>query len=131
MPPFLMHNPADILEPQGPYSHGLEVPPHARWLFISGQTAGRPDGSIPETIEEQSQIVWGRIMKILASAQMTMADVVKVSTYLRHREHARAYAQVRAQFLGTHRPAALGLVVSEMFRPEYLVEVEVIAAQAV
>ena len=131
MSSFILHNPANILEPQGPYSHGLEVPPNSRLLFISGQTAGRPDGSIPDTIEEQSLGVWTRIMHVLTSARMGMADVVKISSYLRHREHAAAYAKVRAQFLGTHRPAALGLVVSEMFRKEYLVEVEVIAAQAV
>jgi hypothetical protein len=50
---------------------------------------------------------------------------------LRHRDHAPAYAKVRAQFLGQHRPAALGLVVSEMFRAQYLIEVEVMAAQSV
>ena len=131
MSAFIFHNPADILEPQGPYSHGLEIPAGYRLLLISGQTDGRPDGSVPESIEEQSLIVWNRIMSILRSARMDMVDVVKVSSFLRHRDHAPAYAKVRAQFLGQHRPAALGLVVSEMFRAQYLIEVEVMAAQSV
>jgi 2-iminobutanoate/2-iminopropanoate deaminase len=131
MSSFKLHNPANILEPQGPYSHAIEIPPNSRILFVSGQTAGLPDGLIPETIEEQSLIVWNRIVSILQSADMGIPDVVKVNTFLRRRTDAPAYSKVRAQFLGSHRPAALGLVVSEMFRAEYLVEVEVVAAQSI
>ncbi len=128
---FKSHNPDSILEPQGPYSHGLEIPPNSRILLVSGQTAGRKDGSIPDTIEEQSELVWSRIVAVLTSAGMGITDIAKVNTYLRRREDSPAYARVRAKFLGHHRPAALGLVVSELFRAEYLLEVEVIAAQAV
>ena len=126
---FKTFNPASILEPQGPYSHGLEIPPNSRLLFVSGQTAGRPDGSIPATLDEQAEVVWGRISAILKDAGMGITDIVKVNSYLRRREDAPAYAKVRGSYLGTHRPAMLGLVVSELFRAEYLLEVEVIAAQ--
>ena len=126
---FKTHNPASILEPQGPYSHGLEIPPNSRLLLVSGQTAGRPDGTIPATIEEQAEVVWGRIAEILKSSGMGIDNIVKVNSYLRRREDAPAYAKVRGRYLGTHRPAMLGLVVAELFRAEYLLEVEVIAAQ--
>lgn len=126
---FKIHNPDSILEPQGPYSHGIEIPPNSRLLIVSGQTAGRQDGSIPATIEEQSEIVWTRISEVLKSAGMGVSNIVKVNSYLRRREDAPAYAKVRARYLGAHRPAALGLVVAELFRAEYLLEVEVIAAQ--
>ncbi len=128
---FRTHNPESILAPQGRYSHGVEIPPNSRILFVTGQTPGRKDGSIPETIEEQSELVWSRIVAILTSADMGVADIAKVSTYLRKREDAPAYAKVRAQFMGEHRPAALVLVVSDLIRSEYLLEVEVIAAQTV
>lgn len=126
---FKTHNPASILEPQGPYSHGLEIPPNSRLLLVSGQTAGRPDGTIPPTIEEQAEVVWGRIRAILKDAGMGIDNIVKVNSYLRRREDAPAYAKVRGRYLGAHRPAMLGLVVAELFRAEYLLEVEVIAAQ--
>jgi 2-iminobutanoate/2-iminopropanoate deaminase len=126
---FKIHNPDSILEPQGMYSHGIEIPPNSRLLFVSGQTAGCKDGSIPGTIEEQSEMVWTRIIEILKSAGMNVPDIVKVNSYLRQRSDAPAYAAVRARYLGSHRPAALGLVVTELFRAEYLLEVEVIAAQ--
>lgn len=126
---FKTCNPDSILEPQGPYSHGLEIPPNSRLLFVSGQTAGRKDGSIPTTIEEQAEVVWTRISAVLKSAGMDIGNIVKVNSYLRRREDAPAYARVRARYLGAHRPAMLGLVVTELFRAEYLLEVEVIAAQ--
>jgi len=28
------------------YSHSVEVPPNARWLYVSGQLGARPDGSV-------------------------------------------------------------------------------------
>lgn len=126
---FKTHNPDSMLEPQGPYSQGIEIPPNSRLLIVSGQTAGRKDGTIPATIEEQSEVVWTRISAVLNSAGMGVTNIVKVNSYLRRREDVPAYAKVRARYLGMHRPAALGLVVSELFRAEYLLEVEVIAAQ--
>jgi len=40
------------------------------------------------------------------------------------------YAAARAKFLAGHRPASTGLIISSLVRPEFLVEVEAIAAQA-
>ena len=31
------HNPDSVAPPFGTYSHGIEVPPDARWLYVSGQ----------------------------------------------------------------------------------------------
>lgn len=126
---FKTYNPADVLEPQGPYVHGLEIPPNSRLLFVSGQTAGQPDGTIPATIDEQAEVVWGRISAILRDAGMGVTDIVKVNSYLRHRTDAPAYARIRGRYLDGHKPAMLGLVVAELFRAEYLLEVEVIAAR--
>lgn len=126
---FTTHNPDSILAPLGPYSHGLEIPAGSRLLLVSGQTPGLPDGRIAQGIEAQSEVVWTRIEAILRSAGMGTNHIVKVNTYLRHRSDAPAYARVRARFLGEHRPAMLGLVIADLFNIEYLLEVEVLAAQ--
>ena len=52
-----MHNPRSVAAPIGTYSHGVEVPPGARWLHVAGQIGVRPDGSVPATIEEQTEVV--------------------------------------------------------------------------
>jgi len=38
------HTPSTIAAPAALYVHGMEVPPGARWLFISGQIGVHPDG---------------------------------------------------------------------------------------
>ena len=37
-------NPAGMAQPASRYSQGVEVPPNARWLHISGQIGVGPDG---------------------------------------------------------------------------------------
>jgi enamine deaminase RidA (YjgF/YER057c/UK114 family) len=125
-----IHNPKSIAAPIGTYSHGIEVPPNARWLHVAGQIGARPDGSVPATIEEQTEVVWQNILAVLADAGMGIGDVVKITSFLTRHENFPRFAQVRAKFLGGHRPASTLLVISSLARPEFLVEVEAIAAKA-
>ena len=125
-----IHNPKSIAAPIGTYSQGIEVPPNARWLHVAGQIGVRPDGSVPATIEEQTEVVWQNILAVLADAGMGIGDVVKITSFLTRHENFQRFAQVRAKFLGSHRPASTLLVISSLARPEFLVEVEAIAAKA-
>ena len=125
-----VHNPRSIAAPIGTYSHGIEVPPGARWLYVAGQIGVRPDGSVPASIEEQTELVWQNILAVLADAGMGIGDVVKITSFLTRHENFQRFAQVRARFLGSHRPASTLLVISSLARPEFLVEVEAIAAKA-
>lgn len=123
-------NPPAIAAPSGTYSHGVEVPPNSRLLYVAGQIGIRPDGSIGATIEEQTEAVWQNIRMVLAGAGMGISDVVKVNSFITQPENFPKFAQVRAKYLGEHRPASTLLVVRGLARPEFLVEVEAIAAKA-
>jgi 2-iminobutanoate/2-iminopropanoate deaminase len=125
-----IHNPKSVAAPIGTYSHGIEAPPNARWLHVAGQIGVRPDGSVPATIEEQTEVVWQNILAVLAGAGMGIGDVVKITSFLTRFENFPKFAQVRAKYLGSHRPASTLLVISSLARPEFLVEVEAIAAKA-
>ena len=124
-------NPKTTAAPVGSYSHGVEVPPNARWLHIAGQVPVRPDGSVPATIEEQTEVVMQNIMQVLIAAGMGISDVVKVNSYLTKHENFARFAPVRAKYLGDHRPASTLAVISSLAKAEFLVEVEAIAAKAV
>src|SRR5712675_3474798 len=125
-----VHNPKSVAAPIGTYSHGIETPPNARWLHVAGQIGVRPDGSVPATVEEQTEVVWQNILAVLADAGMGIGDVVKITSFLTRHENFPKFAQVRAKYLGSHRPASPLLVISSLARPEFLVEVEAIAAKA-
>ena len=46
-------NPPTVAPPAAMYSHSVEVPPNARWLFTAGQVGVRLDGTLAEGFEAQ------------------------------------------------------------------------------
>src|SRR5260370_5849896 len=76
------YNPSTIAPPAGRYTHGIEVPPGARWLHVSGQVGRAPDGSTPNTIGGQTENCFRNISAVLAEAGMSFADVVKLTILL-------------------------------------------------
>ena len=114
----------------GKYSDAIEVAANQRWLITSGTPGLSAAGQVPENITGQAEIAWGHVVAMLKKAGMTVADIVKVTQYLTRTEDIKAYAAVRTRFLGEARPASMLLVIAELVRPEYLVEVEIIAAKA-
>jgi len=123
-------NPSAISVPLGAYTHAIEFPPGARVVHISGQVGVRPDGSVAEGIEAQLACAWQNILAILADAGMGPGDIVKVTTYLTRAEDFKVHPRIRAQFLGDARPAATAVCVSALAAPEFLCEIEAIAARS-
>lgn len=114
----------------GAYSDAVETTPNLRWLFTSGTPGLEINGNLPGDIIGQSEFAWKHILHILEQAGMTVADIVKAPTYLTRAEDIPAYAKLRTRFLGDLRPAFMLLVVPQLVRPEFLLEVEIIAAKA-
>lgn len=74
-------DPSVIAPPAAKYSHSVEVPPNARWLFTAGQVGVRPDGSIPEGFEAQHDQIWQNTLAILGDAGMGPEDIVRLNVY--------------------------------------------------
>jgi 2-iminobutanoate/2-iminopropanoate deaminase len=121
------HNPDLISAPFGGYSHAVEVAPGARWLYISGTIPERPDGTVPEGFVAQCNAIWDNLEAILASAGMTVANLVKVTTYLTDRAQAAENREVRTLRLKGARPA-LTVVVLQTLDAEWLLEIDAVAA---
>ena len=124
------HTPPTIAPPAALYVHGIETPANARWLLISGQVGVHPDGRIGRDAREQAEIVWANIVAILASAEMGVRDIVKLTSYVVGREHLAPLREVRERILAGHKPASTLLIVAGLAQPQWLVEVEVYAARA-
>jgi enamine deaminase RidA (YjgF/YER057c/UK114 family) len=114
----------------GKYSDSVEVGANMRWFFTSGTPGLALDGVLPGDITGQAELAWKHILHMLQQAGMAITDIVKVTQYLTRAEDIGAYAKVRGSFLGDTRPAFMLLVLSQLVRPEFLIEVEVIAARA-
>jgi 2-iminobutanoate/2-iminopropanoate deaminase len=122
-------NPTTIAPPAGRYTTAIEVPPNARWLHVSGLVGMEKDGSTPPGIEAQVENIWRNMKAVLADADMTLDDIVKATIFLTKPEHIVPYREVRDRLMGDARPASTLVVVSQLVRPEWLCEVEAVAAK--
>ncbi|MES2294823.1 MAG: RidA family protein [Pseudomonadota bacterium] len=114
----------------GTYSDAIEAAPNQRWLFTSGTPGMDAAGELPADVTAQAELAWGHILKMLERAGMSVHDLVKITQYLTRAEDIPAYAKVRARMLGEARPASMLLVVAALPRPQFLLEIEVVAARA-
>lgn len=111
------------------YTHATEVRGPARTLYISGQFGVRPDGSLPGGFADQARQALANIEALLTAASMSMKDVVKLTCYLIHPDNAAGLVSIRREaFAGQEPPAVTVLTVSALARPDYLIEIEAIAA---
>jgi len=122
-------NPDAVAPPLGAYSHAVVSEGSGRTLRVSGQVGIGPDGTIPDDVDEQSELVWRNLEAILAAAEMGMADVVKITAYLTDPADLAAYGAVRSQHLEDHRPASTLVFVSALVKPELKVEVDLVAVK--
>ncbi len=121
-------SPASIRPPLARYSHGIAVPAGHRLVFTAGQLGIAHDERIPEDSEAQADLCFANIAAILAEDGMTLANVVRLSVYVTAREHMQGYRRSRdRQFPGTP-PTTTLIMVSGLARPEFVVEIEAIAA---
>ncbi|MGC1301810.1 MAG: Rid family hydrolase [Caulobacteraceae bacterium] len=112
------------------YSDAVEVRPGLRWLLTSGTPGLSTGGALPADITGQAELAWEHIVRMLDKAGMGVADIVKATHYLTRAEDIPAYGAVRTRFLGDLRPASMLMVIPQLVRPEFLVEIEVVAAKA-
>lgn len=113
-------------EAAGGYSQALEATGTSRRLYVSGQIPVARDGTVPSGFSEQARLAWANVEAQLAAADMSIGDLVKVTTFLSHRKYALENREVRQAVLGEHRPA-LTVIITGIFDEAWLLEIEAIA----
>ena len=122
--------PDTIAPPFAAYAHGVEVPEGARLIFTSGQLAVDSSGATPESAGAQADLCFSNVAAILGAGGAGPSDVVRINAFVTDRAHMADYMEARDRWLDgvTRLPASTLVIVSGFTRPEFLVEVEVIAA---
>jgi enamine deaminase RidA (YjgF/YER057c/UK114 family) len=111
------------------YSPGIVVP-EGRMLLISGMIAMDASGNIvgAGNVTEQARFVFAEIANLIGEAGGSMADVVKITTYLTDMTRYSEFAAVRAEtFPGPDKPASAAVGVAALVDPGLLIEIEAIA----
>ncbi len=98
-------------------------------LFISGMTATDDKGNIVGAgdIAAQTRHIFKKMKEVLAAAGSSFDDIVKTVDYITTMEGYKGTADVRREYFTNGFPAATGIVVKELLRPDALIEIDAIA----
>jgi len=112
------------------YSQGVKVTGAQSILFLAGQVAYDKDGNVAHRGDFKAQArECFKALKALVEAQGgTLANIVKVNTYLTDIRYRADLVPVREEFFGKKGPASTLVAVAALAHPDYLIEIEAIAA---
>jgi reactive intermediate/imine deaminase len=123
-------NPPDLSKPTG-YTHVVEAS-GGRTIYVSGQIALDKDGKVvgQGDMKAQAEQVFRNLQAALGAAGASFKDVVKMNTYMTDLAQLQVVRDVRARYFGDVVPASTLVQVVHLARPEFLLEIEVIAVVA-
>jgi enamine deaminase RidA (YjgF/YER057c/UK114 family) len=110
----------------GGYAQAIRLSGARDLLIVSGQVPVDRDGAVPEAFTDQCRLVWRNVEAQLRAADMGVADIVKVTTYLSDRAYAADNSAIRQEVLAGLTPA-LTVIIAGIYDPAWLLEIEVIA----
>ena len=111
------------------YAQAVKVSSAQTILYIAGQVAYTADGKAahPGDFKAQARAALQCLKAQVEAGGGTMADIVKVNTYLTDIRHRTDYAAIREEFFGRKMPASTLVAVAALAQPEFLIEIEAIA----
>ena len=128
-----LHNPPELHKPFG-YSHVAEVT-GGKLVYIAGQVALDPAGNLvgKDDFAAQARQVFANLKAALAAAGATFHDVIKLNYYCADAVDLALelpkLREIRDAYVNTAAPPASTLVVvCRLARPDWLIEVEAVAA---
>ena len=119
--------PPTIHRPFGSYNHGVLVEGPPPVLHMSGQVGMAADGTVPETVEGQTEVVFANIQAILDAAGLERRHVVKLTTYLTDPDFRALYMPIRNGWIAEPWPASTLVAVKALAEPRFLIEIEALA----
>src|SRR5205814_1155421 len=125
-------NPPELGVPPG-YSQIVEVGA-SRLVFIAGQTALDRDGNVvgKNDFASQAERVFENLGIALRASGCSAANLVKLTVFLTDMDNLGRYRETRNRFLASVTPPAAPAVtlveVSKLFGPDFMIEIEAIAA---
>jgi len=123
-------NPDNIHKPFAGYSHVVTAEGAQKLVFCAGQVPADAQGNVlpPDNFEVQAKMVMDNLTEALASGGATLADVTKITVYIVNPlDVPKARALINSQF-GAHPPGSTLCVLRGLANPNFLLEIEAIAA---
>jgi enamine deaminase RidA (YjgF/YER057c/UK114 family) len=98
-------------------------------VYLRGQTAMDLDGNIVGVGDPaaQAENAMACVETLLEEAGAQLQDIVKITIYITDRTYREPVYRVVGRWLKGVHPVSTGLIVQGLARPEYLMEIDVIA----
>jgi 2-aminomuconate deaminase len=124
-----------LAAPRGRFPH---VKLAGDFVFVSGTSARRPDGSFAGVgssedgtlildIRAQTRAVIDNLQEILASVGCGLSDLVSVNTYLVNMNDFAGYNEVYGEYFSYEGPSRTTVAVHQLPHPHLLIEMQVTA----
>jgi reactive intermediate/imine deaminase len=120
-------NPETLSAPTG-YTHVVEV--HGgRTVYISGQVPFDKAGNVvgAGNFAVQTTQVFENLKLALASVGATFDNVVKSNMYVTDMSNIQTLREIRVKYYGENAPASTLVQIGKLARPEFMIEIEIIA----
>jgi enamine deaminase RidA (YjgF/YER057c/UK114 family) len=122
-------SPASIAPPAAAYAHAIVSEGATAVLHTAGVVPVAPDGTVPEGLADQARVVWLNIEAILAEAGFEITDIVSMTTYVVAGANLALVMAARDEVMKGHRAASTLVYVPALARPQWLMEVAVVASR--
>src|SRR5215470_13322533 len=111
------------------YSQGVKASQAGTILFLSGQVAYTADGGVAcrGDFKGQARGAYQAIKALVESQGGTLANVIKITTYVTDMRYRVDLAPVREEFFGKKGPASTLVEISALAHPDWMIEIEAIA----
>ena len=111
------------------YSQAVKVTGAETTLYLAGQVAYDANGNAAHAgdFKAQARAALQALRAQVEAGGGTMADIVKVNTYLTDIRHRADFGPIREEFFGKKMPASTMVGVAALAAPEFMIEVEAVA----
>jgi len=117
-----------VYNPPG-YAQAVKVSGAQTMLFLAGQVDYTADGGVahPGDFKAQARACLEAVKAQVEAGGGTLANVVKVNTYVTDIRYRADYGPIRTEFFGPKMPASTMVAVAALAAPEFLIEIEAVA----
>ncbi|KAL2415130.1 hypothetical protein ABEF95_010162 [Exophiala dermatitidis] len=125
-------NPADGQEvaDQLHFSHAVILPPNARTVIISGQVGILPDGSVPQSLEDEYDEAFTHVENVLRAigfGEDALEYVFDATFFLKGGMDPSLLVEVARRRFKNTRPATVGVEIAQLLHPDLHLEIKVVA----
>jgi 2-iminobutanoate/2-iminopropanoate deaminase len=123
-------SPPGIAKPFSNYSHVVTAEGVQKLVFCAGQVAADADGNVlpPDDFDAQAKMVMENLTKALAAGGAKISDVTKITIYIVNPHDVPKARGVLQTYFAGHPPGSTLCVLRGLANPNFLLEIEAIAA---